>query len=130
MNNSNWQTFFLTAIDVLGEGTILQSDSPCWCSWTTFDRLTDDAGYWTGGLPRKQHILETHIADSGVWRQPFGYSQLAHVVLPFQFYWQKVAVKEFASGYRQQDIGALSSALKKVGIPHRTTDMILEIKLY
>ena len=131
MSDKEWQTFFLTAVDILGEGSYGLAETQSWCSWTTFGRLTDDAGYWTAGLPRKKEILETYIADSGIWGQPFSYSQLAHVIIPCEFYWEKVAVdKEFICGYRQQDINTLSLALKKLDIQHRATDRVLELKVY
>ena len=97
--------------------------SKSWCSWTTFDRLSRDSGYWTSGFPHDEDIQEDHIADGGPWGQPFNYSELAHIIVP----------KVFSSGFeevRSQDIVILSDELKKVNIHHRIGQIALEIKLF
>lgn len=130
MNPSQWRTFFELSIDVLGEGASLHLLSPSWCSWTTFERLNEDAGYWTSGLPMRTDHRETHIADGGTWGQPFLYSSLAHIVIPANFYWERVEPGAFENGRKSQDIGQLSVALDSANIPHRLTGLVLEIKLY
>jgi hypothetical protein len=82
------------------------------------------------GFPEETELLDTKTADGGTWRQAFSYSDLAHVVVPSTFYWERVVDNEFACGRKRQDIETLSHDLKQLGIPHRKTDLILEIKLY
>ena len=130
MNDKKWQLFFTTAIDVLGEGDYRLSYTPSWVSWTTFTRLVTDAGYWTTGLPRKNEILGTYIADGGIWGQPFLYSDLAHLIIPNKFYWEAPPGPEFVCGYKEQNISLLSAELNKSDVAHRLTDKVLEIKLY
>ncbi|MEN9491817.1 MAG: hypothetical protein RJA63_2266 [Pseudomonadota bacterium] len=62
--------------------------------------------------------------------QPFQYSDLAHLIIPAQFYWERVIDSEFQSGTKQQDIDQLSKELTQYGLPHRKTNLVLEIKLY
>lgn len=71
MNPAQWHQFFLVASEVLGPGSHVARFSESWCSWTTFDRLLVDAGYWAAGIPARRDIFETHIGDGGVWGQPF-----------------------------------------------------------
>ena len=90
---------------------------------------------------------------------PDPYAELAHVVVPRKFYWEIVIPRKkiaerteelrprlaelddslpshhgdgayFAQGYRNQDIDALSFHLSELGVSHRKTDLVLEIKLY
>jgi hypothetical protein len=130
MENKDWRLFLTTAVEVLGVGEYQASASRSWCSWTTFTRLASDAGYWTHGLPRLEDILETYTADGGVWGQPFPYSDLAHVIIPIEFYWESGAGESWKCGSRKQDIVSLSGTLHRVGVGHRCTDRVLEIKLY
>jgi hypothetical protein len=130
MNDRDWKTFFLVCANALGVGHATALHSRSWCSWTTFQRLNEDAGYWTAGLPREMDIADTHIKDGGVWGQPFSYAELAHIIVPQKFLWESVPGPDFTSGFREQDIKALSSALTEKGIGHRATDLVLEIKLY
>jgi len=130
MTDREWHQFFTTAIRVLGAGELRLADTPSWCSWTTFTRLFGDAGYWTAGLPRGIEVRDTHIADSGIWGQPFLFSDLAHIVIPREFYWETDARPGWQCGSRAQDIVRLSSELDAAGVPHRTTDKVLEVKVY
>jgi hypothetical protein len=82
------------------------------------------------GLPAETELLDTRTADGGTWGQAFSYNDIAHVIVPATFYWEKSVDHEFTCGRKRQDIQALSDDLKQLGIPHRKTDLILEIKLY
>jgi len=130
MNNRDWKMFFLTCADVLGPGDSLPFRSESWCSWTTFSRLRSDAGYWQRGLPGRADISEEWIGDGGVWGQPFAYADIAHIIIPREFHWQKISQGALDEGVRQQDIDVLSSELDKHAIVHRKTDLVLEMKFY
>ena len=130
MTDREWHQFFRTAIGVLGAGEMAPAATPSWCSWTTFTRLFGDAGYWTAGLPSVKDIRETHIADGGLWGQPFLFSDLAHIIIPREFYWETTIAPGWKCGARGQDIARLSGELKAVGVPHRLTDKVLEVKVY
>ncbi len=124
MNAHQWKSFFLNAADILGEGEINMERTVSWCSWTTFDRLKcGDAGYWRGGLPKKNEISDWGILDGSVWMQPFSYDSLAHLIIPAQFCSDMGIVKS-------QRIDLLSDALIELGIPIKNKNFLLEIKLY
>lgn len=130
MTNQQWQTFFRICAEVLGAGAHRAAQSESWCAWTTFASLTDSVHYWTAGLPAEADLSAIGTTDSGTWGQPFLYQDLAHVIIPREFYWQIVQPGHFENGTRQQDIRALSLELTSAGIEHRLTELILEIKLY
>jgi hypothetical protein len=111
--------------------------SPCnvpgkwsWCAWTTFERLREDAGYWTAPLPLETELLAEGTSDGGAWGQPFRYSQLAHVIIPRHFCWEQVSAESFDSGVHEQDVEGLSERMTAEGIVHRLTEYVLEVKLY
>jgi hypothetical protein len=85
--------------------------------------------YWTGGLPAEEDLDETGTKDSGVWGQPFLYRQLAHIVIPREFFWEIIR-PDYTNGTKTQDIARLSQELTRISIPHRLTELVLEIKLY
>ncbi|MDO3566066.1 hypothetical protein [Ralstonia pseudosolanacearum] len=130
MNAGAWKNFFTTCAAILGEGAPAAAKSNTWCSWTTFKRLREDTGYWQSGLPNPSDIHDEWIGDGGVWGQPFSYTDLAHIIVPREFYWEQVSQEGFESGVRVQDIESLSTELRAKGIEHRKTDLLLEIKLY
>jgi hypothetical protein len=130
MDNSQWFHFFTSAAEILGSGDYRTEYSHSWCAWTTFGRLKEDAGYWTCGLPSSSQIFATHIGDSGIWGQPFQYSQLAHIILPSVFTWEAEPGPNWETGTKQQNIKALSLRLHELNVPHRLTDLVLEIKCY
>lgn len=130
MNNEEWFSFFKICAENLGAGNLTPSVSNNWCAWTTFTRLSENAGYWTCGLPATTDIHPTHIGDGGVWGQPFHYTELAHIVLPRTFYWETFTNEKFENGFKNQNIEALSKKLSESGILHRVTELVLEIKLY
>ena len=130
MDDILWRKFFSACAAILGPGSHKADLSASWCSWTTFARLCDDAGYWTCGVPAESELMETFIADGGTWGQPFSYSQLAHIIIPAEFYWDVVKPGDFQSGYKKQHLALLSQELSAKGVPHRLTDRVLEIKLY
>lgn len=68
--------------------------------------------------------------DGGLWRQAFEYQDLAHLIVPASFYWEKVVDGEFKSGFKNQNLSLLSSKLVEQNIEHRVTELVLELKLY
>lgn len=79
MTDEQWRTFFMAAFNILGEGDFFAARSKTRCGWTTFKRLSSDAGYWSSGLPNPSDIKQNCIGDGGVWGQPFFYSDIAHL---------------------------------------------------
>jgi hypothetical protein len=130
MTNDQWHNFFRICAKVLGPGARRAAQSKSWCAWTTFGSLSDSVHYWAAGLPAEEDLAEVGTADRGAWGQPFLYKDLAHIIIPREFYWEIVAPGQFENGTRQQDIAALSAALNSAGIRHRLTELVLEIKLY
>jgi hypothetical protein len=130
MDDRAWREFFLAASEILGAGDRVDRLSASWCSWTTFSRLGLDAGYWTCGLPAREDVDEWFIRDSGVWGQPFRFSDIAHLIVPREFLWESEPGVEYHNGTRVQDLQALSAELTARDVPHRLTDLVLEIKCY
>lgn len=133
MTDSQWKTFFELCAKVLGPGGWHDAaQSTSWCAWTLFDRLDGDFHYWTSGLPAERDIADSYIRDHGVWHQPFLYNTLAHVVIPREFRWEAgdAGNDTYTHGKKRQDLDNLSKELSSAGIPHRLTNLILEIKLY
>ena len=133
MTDQQWKMFFEACTSVLGSGGHRRSEfSTTWCAWTLFDRLGSDLHYWTCGLPALKDVGDTHIKDSGVWGQPFLYSSLAHIVIPRVFDWEAGDFKNDTHTYgkKRQDLDSLSSVLSSKAVPHRLTNLILEVKLY
>jgi hypothetical protein len=76
-------------------------------------------------------LLERGVSDGGTWSQPFAYSDLAHLIIPAKFYWERFDENSgFQQGYKFQNIKQLSIALRGEDIEHRLTDLVLEVKLY
>jgi hypothetical protein len=132
MNDSSWRALLVAARRVLGRGDSVAWASDSWCAWTTFPTLRDGVvAYWTSGLPEETELLEAWVADGGTWGQPFRYADLAHLVIPAKFYWEQSDEKNgFRCGHKPQDIAGLSQILAAADIPHRLTDLVLEVKLY
>jgi hypothetical protein len=133
MTDHQWKTFFEACAKVLGSGGHHNPAlSTTWCAWTLFDRLSSDLHYWACGLPALRDVGDSYIKDSGVWGQPFLYSSLAHIVIPREFDWEAGDFMNdtHTHGTKTQDLLGLSAALRSTDIPHRLTDLILEIKLY
>jgi len=131
VRNDQWKGFFVACRDVLGQGDSNSHFSDSWCAWTTFNALEyGGIHYWTCGIPDYPDILDTHIRDGGLWRQPFSYDDIAHVIVPRTFYWETEGGSKFQNGTKTQDIDSLSERLNREGIGHRLTDLVLEIKLY
>jgi hypothetical protein len=134
MDDDKWFHFFRTCAETLDVKTAFPTMEPLeggsWCSWTTFCRLEDVAGYWSGPLPTRDELRGTYLGEGANWSQYFHYSQLCHVVVPHTFGWQRAAPGQFERGNITQDIDAVAEALRTLGIPHRLTSLVLEIKLY
>ena len=101
-----------------------------WCSWTTFERLERDAGYWTRELPLIRELADTATRDGGTWGQPFPYNELAHVMIPRRFDEEYAHAGEFHIWSHEQDIDGLSAILCAAGIEHRLSKYVLEIRLF
>lgn len=130
MDDAEWKSFFLICADQLGTGEQFAAASASWCAFTTFGRLNEDVGYWTMGLPAAEDVEPWGIRDGGTWGQPFRFDDLAHVIVPAKFYWERGQGPDWECGYRTQALGPVSAALHVARIEHRLTDLILEIKLF
>jgi hypothetical protein len=128
-NTIDWRKFLEISSNHLALKPCGASSNWSWCSWTTFERLGEDAGYWTASLPLEAELLSESTSDGGRWGQPFHYSQLAHVIIPRRFYWEQIS-GGFKCGFHQQDVAGLSKRLTAEGILHRLTEHVLEVKLY
>jgi hypothetical protein len=133
LTDEQWHAFFLACCERLPPGSEFHYPrlGESWCAFTTFRRLGDDAGYWTHGLPHMNDIGERWINDGGVWGQPFHFHDLAHLIIPKTFGWERYEDGRFVDGGRDtQDIEGLSAALTEKRIEHRLTELVLEIKCY
>ena len=130
MDNALWKSFFYESRTILGVGSHNAFFSETWCAWTTFHALREGVHYWYCGLPDFPEIHDTHIEDGGTWGQPFSYGDLAHVIIPARFYWESQGGPDFRNGLKSQNIEKLSLRLDELGVPHRITELVLEIKLY
>lgn len=95
-----------------------------WCSWTTFSRLGEDAGYWQAPLPAIRELLDDYVDDGGTWGQPFRYSDLAHIIVPRRFGWEGSQDSGWEGGYHEQDIIGLSAYLRAEQLDHRLSEPI------
>lgn len=130
MNDGQWRTLLRTCARVLGAGEQLATASRSWCAWTTFESLRSTLHYWSAGIPAEEYLGIAGTVDGGPWGQPFVYQELAHLVVPRTFYWERIESSEFESGTRGQDLERLSQELLLAGIEHRKSELVLEVKLY
>ncbi len=131
MADAQWRCFFMCCIETLGSGSTDREYSESWVSWTTYQRLLDDAGYWGAGLPDPLELDQFRVGGGQVWRTAFFYSELAHVVVPRRFcrpYTRRA--RAGAASYREQDLHALSRALDQSGIEHEFSPLALQIRLF
>jgi len=82
----NWRNFLKISAEYLAKDPCPHPGPPNWCSWTTFTRLRTDAGYWTCPLPEIEELGNTSTIDGGTWMQPIRYDDLAHVIIPKEFF--------------------------------------------
>jgi len=129
MNNQDWIKFFDLCNQALGEGCHSLYHSKNWCSWTTFERLTSDALYWAGGIPKAGEYGEHAVNDGGNWGQPFPYSSIAHLIIPRRFEFCDMYQGEFIHKESEQKIDLLSSLLHEHGIEHVISEWALELRL-
>ena len=137
---TDWRTFLAISGSYLretnrcsvGEWSDRSPDAPrlkSWCSWTTYERLLDNAGYWTAELPLEAELTDVGTTDGGTWGQPFYYEQLAHLLIPRSF-----SEEHTWNGYfvwaHEQDIDGLSQRLHKAGMAHGLSAYALDIKLF
>jgi hypothetical protein len=131
MQDKDWREFLIACRQVLGAGTFDTFLSESWCAFTTFSRLADGWHiYLHTGFPDEEDLLESGTKDGGIWREAISYDDIAHVVIPRRFYWERVINGAFTSGTKNQNLDLLSERLTEKGIRHRKTDLILEVKLY
>ena len=130
MSDDAWYAFLSTAARALGAGTSQAWSSSSWCAWTTYTALQESVQYWSAGLPPVEQLGQTGTKDGGVWRQPFPYKELAHLVIPRRFQWERLDGVKFEQGHREQDLERLSRELHALSINHRLTELVLEVKLY
>jgi len=101
-----------------------------WCAFTTFSSIENGARYWNCGFPEEIDLLEDRVADGGLWRQSFLYTDIAHIVIPVSFWCEGFNEGEFFCGKKYQDLDALSMALDAIRAVYRRTELVIEIKLY
>jgi hypothetical protein len=92
--------------------------------------LRNGVHYWACGFPEKNDCLLDGTVDGGLWRQKFTYQDLAHIIIPTSFYWERFHAGTFNNGTKEQNLHLLSERLNSSGIQHRKTDLLIEIKLY
>jgi hypothetical protein len=129
MRNEDWKLFLQISRRLLGKGDWDPYLSESWCAYTTFSSLIHGVHYFNSGLPNDDECLDSCTRDGGVWRQSYEYDDLAHLIIPKTFYWERT-LNGFESGYKEQCIEKLSVELNKLDIKHRLTELVLEIKLY
>ena len=129
MTNEKWRLTLQICRRILGLGDWDPYLSESWCAFTTFTSLEHGAYYFNCGFPREEECLETCVQDGGVWRQSFDYDDLAHLIVPKTFYWERVA-NGFESGSKSQNIGEVSLELVKIDVEHRISNLVLEIKIF
>jgi hypothetical protein len=131
MTDDSWRKFFSTCARVLGAGRSDAKSSASWCAWTTFASLRQSVHYWSAGIPDESELGAHGTSDGGTWGQPFLYADLAHVIVPGEFYWEHISPMEgFTSGTKRQDLEALSAELTKSAVAHRKSELVVEVKLY
>jgi hypothetical protein len=129
MTNAEWRLFLQISRQVLGRGAIHSWGSDSWCAWTTFASLENHVTYWTSGLPEENELLDDRTTDGGLWMQSFSYADLAHIIIPSTFSWERVD-NGFQNGQKKQNTALLSQKLEEHNIKHRRTELVLEIKLF
>ncbi|KQW72491.1 hypothetical protein [Methylibium sp. Root1272] len=130
MSDEKWFAFFAACARVLGPGYSVPTEHGSWCAWTTFRSLQNQVHYWAAGLPLESELGPTATTDGGTWGQPFHYREFAHVIIPREVYWEEGSASSFRNGSKFQDINRLSSELTAAEVPHRLTELVVEVKLY
>jgi len=101
-----------------------------WCSWTTFDRLARDSGYWTAELPLENELGESYVKDGGTWGQPFPYNAIAHIIIPRHFIEEPWPGDAFYQWVHEQDIDRLATFLDRAGVRYHHSAYALEVKRF
>ncbi len=130
MNNLEWQLCLQVCRRVLGKGDWDPFLSESWCAYTTFSSLKNGIHYWACGFPGEEEYGESATVDGGLWRQTFKYCDLAHLIIPERYSWERFHDGKFEQGIKHQNLDLLSSELTKLNITHRRTALVVEIKLY
>lgn len=118
MTDAHWRRFFTCCTQVLGGPQGREG----WMAWTTYQRLLDDAGYWTGGFPAQLEDSRFRV-DSPSTRGEFFYGELAHVIVP-----RRYRLRGLGGGYAEQDLQCLSDALGALHIGHDCSGVSLQIR--
>lgn len=106
-------------------------ESESWCAWTTFSSLDQELTYWARGLPEESELLVDQTMDGGLWAQSFFYADLAHLIIPRQFSWERFTDDgRFQQGAKQQNILRLSDELNALVLQHGLTERVLEVNLF
>lgn len=129
-DNELWRCALIACRNILGVGSWDSSLSKSWCAFTTFSSLSHRTVYWNCGFPDEHELLTDRTSDGGLWRQSFHYSDLAHIVIPKNFYWERVQDSLFESGLKSQNLEALCEEFLSKGVPFNKSELVAEIKLY
>ncbi|GHA22364.1 hypothetical protein GCM10008090_35150 [Arenicella chitinivorans] len=128
MSDEEWKVFFKIANETLGKGSYSSLHSNSWCSWTTYQRLSRDSGYYTSGIPSPEELENDRLNDGGTWGQPFPYAEIAHLIIPKQFVQEGVENSKAVWRRKTQDIDLLAKRLSSNKIPFLLSEWALEIR--
>ena len=92
--------------------------------------MRSDAGYWQAGIPREGEVLAERLADGGTWGQPFWYKDLAHLLIPREFFREGVIDGRWEGEPVSQDVELVAARLESNHLPFRLGDYALEVKCY
>jgi hypothetical protein len=129
MTDETWKLTLQLCRRILGRGDWDPYLSDSWCAFTTFSAIKHGITYFNCGFPAENECLDTCTKDGGVWRQSFEYCDLAHLIIPRTFYWERT-LNGFQSGYKEQDLLVLAGELEQVHTQFTLSELVLEIKLY
>lgn len=131
LSDAQWNavlTLAATLFKVAPRTSPRPAESGSWCSFTTFDRMQSDWGYWQMPLPTLPEIYDSYAGHGPHWSQYFYYRQIAHFIVPRQMTQEMYRPTRAIS--LVQDVDTLSHALSQQAIPHRITPHGLEICCY
>lgn len=104
MQDEQWKRLLELARAVLGKGASASWASDSWCGWTTFSSLEHQLTYWARGVPDAEDLLADRTVDGGLWPQSFYYHDLAHIIFPASFYWERVVAVRFNQATRRKTL--------------------------
>lgn len=118
MDDIKWKLFLQTCRRILGRGAWDPFLSDSWCAFTTFNSIRLGIHYWNCGFPDEGDCLDSYTVDGGLWRESFEYKDLAHLIVPANFYWETFIDDVFENGTKFQDLDLLSNELNRLNIQH------------